>query len=140
MTDARRPVHLAVLLGVCTGTYAVALAGVTALQSVADQAVIADRAPAVDAAHAAATAHDGLEAGLDDAARRFRALAARYDELGQRIGSYETALDALAARTDAITESVAALPSRIQLPSPPSIPAAVPRTRPTVHATTGASG
>jgi len=140
MTDAGRPVHLVVLAGLATGAYALALAAVATLQSGADQALIRDRAPAIAMIDQAAAAHDDLAATVDVAARRYRTLAARYDALGGSIDTYESTLDELFARTAAISASVSALPTRIQLPSVPSIPAAAPRSQPATHATTGASG
>jgi hypothetical protein len=140
MTDAGRPFHLVVLAGLSTGAYALALAAMAALQSSADQALIEDRAPAVAVVGRAAAAHDELAATVDAASRRYRSRAARYDALGGSIDAYESTLDELVARTDAITESVGSLPTRIQLPSAPSIPAAAPRTQPATDASTGASG
>ena len=46
MTEPRRPVHLAVLVGMSASAYAISLAGVAALQSDTDARVAADRAPA----------------------------------------------------------------------------------------------
>lgn len=140
MADVRRPLHLAVLVGVSTGLYAGSLAGVTALQSVADRSVIADRAPAVIVADEASSRHDALVSGVDDATRRYQLLAARYADLGREIDDYEQALDELVATADAITGSIQDLPTRIRIPSVPAMPAAGPRTQPATHATTGASG
>ncbi len=140
MTDARRPIHLAVLVGLSTGLYVGSIAGVTALQSAADRSVIADRTPALSAADAASRAHDDLASRVDDAALRYQLLASRYVDLGREIDDYEQSLDELALRADEITGSLGSLPTRIRIPSVPTMPAAGPRTRPATHATTGASG
>lgn len=140
MTDRRRPVHLAVLVGVSTGVYATALAGVTTLQSGTDQALIADRAPVARVADAAAVGHDRLEAAVEEASRRYGVLAARYDRFGRAFGDLEIAIDGLAARVEIITESARSLPTRIALPTVRALPAARPAARPKTHGTTGASG
>ncbi len=61
MSDSRRPVHLAVLVGASASVYAISLAGVTALQSATDARLIAERAPADHAADVMARGHDELE-------------------------------------------------------------------------------
>jgi len=138
MTDARRPTHLAVLLGASAGMYAVSLAGVTALQASADQAVIEDRAPLDTAATSLSGGHDTLESDIDRAARAYADAAARYDRLAPRLDEIETSLDGLAATVSQLSGAARALPGRVTLPR-------VTRTvqtkaAPATHATTGASG
>jgi hypothetical protein len=138
MTDARRPTHLAVLLGASAGIYAASLAGVTALQSSADRAIIDARAP-LDAATVSLTGgHDALESDLDRADRAYGDAAARYDRLAPRLDGLETSLDTLAGTVTQVSGAAKALPGRVTLPK-------VTRTvqtkaAPVTHATTGASG
>lgn len=137
--NERRPIHLAVLMGVSAGVYAVSLAGVTALQSAADARLHAERHPIRLAADVVGATHDDLDAAIDDATRRYLLLAARYDAIAPQVGDLETTLDALTARADEISDTAQSLPTRISLPAVrTSVPA--PASRPTTHATTGASG
>lgn len=140
MTDLRRPVHLAVLVGVSTAAYAAALAGVAALQSTSDQALIADRAPIADAADAAADYHRRLESAVDAAARRYDVLAAGYRGIGAGVGALESAIDDLATRVQVVADTARSLPTRIDLPTVKALPAARPAARPATHGTSGASG
>lgn len=139
MTERRRPVHLAVLVGVSTSAYAITLAGVTALQSGADASVIADRAPAAHAAEQLADGHDRIEDRLETAQRSYVAAAARYDRLGPSMTDMESGLDALGRRVTKVSGAANALPGRVKLPSLSSGTRVVTRTT-VVHATTGASG
>lgn len=138
MTDARRPVHLAVLLGVSAGAYAAALAGVTALQAGADATLQAARAPIGRAADTVAAEHDALETALEDAARRYSVLADRYRRSGLDLEEIESAIDELVARAASVSESAASMPTRFSLPSVRAAPRIVPAPR--THATTRASG
>jgi hypothetical protein len=139
MTDRRLPVHLAVLVGVSAGAYAVSVAGVAALQAHADTRLIAARAPYASAADAAAAEHERIEQSVEAAATRYAALASRYDRLGGQVTNVETALDSLAARAATLTESAASLPTRFSLPTVRSAPRVV-VSAPKTQATTGASG
>ena len=139
MIDRRIPTHLAVLVGVSAGAYAISLAGVTALQSNADVRLITQRAPVQGAAEAAAADHDALEDAVAAAARRYAALAATYDRIGADLGGMEGALDDLATRAADLTESAASLPTRFSLPRVQAAPRRV-ASPPKTHATTGASG
>lgn len=139
VTERRVPGHLAILVGVSAGAYAVSLAGVTALQSTSDTRLIAEREPIRLAAEAAAADHQALEAAAKRAADHYAALAARYAGAGAGTADLEGALDGLAARAAALTESTASLPTRFSLPrvrSAPRISSSAPRT----NATTRASG
>jgi hypothetical protein len=137
--DGRRPVHLAVLLGVSTGAYAVALASVTGLQSATDAAARRAIDPVVATQTTLGVDHSVLERDLRDAAARYTELADRYDQLTPRLGDLEAALDSLAGSAQRITDSAAALPTRVNLPPvsrAPRVVVAAPRT----HAVTSASG
>jgi hypothetical protein len=136
--EARRALHIGVLLGVSTTAYAAALTGVTALQSAADRALIAARQPTARITAEVSAAHAGLEARLREATDRYTVTARRYADLEPAIGDLESTLDDLATVTERITKSAAGLPTRVALPAVRSAPA--PAARPTTHAVTGASG
>jgi hypothetical protein len=140
MTDRRVPAHLAILVGVSAGAYAVALAGVSALQSSADSRLISQRLPFQLAAEQAAREHDRAERAVAAAADRYIVLAARYERAGGAFAEVESALDGLAARAATLTESAAML--RVEPFSLPTVGRLVPRSvsPPTTHATTKASG
>jgi len=139
MAETRRPIHLAVLLGASTAAYAVSLAGVTALQSAADQAQIGGQAPALDAAARVSDGHDRLETDLAAAARRFAGSASRYDALVTTMGAMESSLDDYAGRVATVTGAARSLPAHVSLPT---VTRTVTTTmvKPRVRATTGASG
>jgi hypothetical protein len=139
MTESRRPVHLAVLVGVSASAYAISLAGVAALQSATDARVAADRAPAGHAADALASGHDQLETSLDEATRAYAAAADRYARLGTRLIDMETSLEDLGTRVEKVSGAAKALPGRVSLPTISTSTRVVTRTK-VVHATTGASG
>ncbi len=139
MTEKRRPVHLAVLVGMSASAYAISLAGVAALQSATDAQVAADRAPAGVAADALATGHDQLERSLDEASRAYVVSSERYARVGTGLVDMETSLDALGTRVEKVSGAAKALPGRVSLPTISTSTRVVTRTR-VVHATTGASG
>lgn len=140
MTDSRRPLHLAALVGVSAGAYAVSLAGVTALQADADADLHAARAPIRLAADTMAASHDRLESALDAAAHRYSVIADRYRRSGLDLSGIEAELDALAERAALVSEGAASLPTRISLPSVPATPRVVRAAPPKTDATTRASG
>lgn len=146
MTEARRPVHLAVLLGASAGLYAVSLAGVVMLQSSTDRAVMDDRAPFDLAASALATGHDALDAAVTGADRAYGDAAARYDRLAPRLDAMESSLDSLAGSVAHVSGAAKALPGRIALPKvtraiSTSTSTSTARAKaPVTHARTGASG
>lgn len=139
MTDRRRPVHLAVLIGLSTSTYAIALAGITALQSASDARLIADRAPAARAADQMTTGHDRIEDSLEATERAYQLAAGRYARLAPAMTDMETDLDRFGHRVSKVSGAANALPGRVRLPSLSSSTRVVTRTT-VVHATTGASG
>ena len=61
MTDPRRPLHLAVMLGASAALYAGSMAGVALLQSDADRALTQRQAPAKDAVARLQDGHDRLD-------------------------------------------------------------------------------
>jgi uncharacterized protein YlxW (UPF0749 family) len=139
MTDARRPVHLAVLFGASAGLYAFSLAGVMALQSSTERATALDRAPVVADLDALEAANDRLTSGVDQASSAYDASSRSYDEITPRLGAAESRLAELAAAVADVQGAARALPTRVALPS---VRAATPRTvaAPKVQAKTGASG
>jgi hypothetical protein len=139
MTESRRPIHLAVLVGVSASAYAISLAGVAALQSATDARVAADRAPAGQAADALASGHDQLETSLGEANRAYADAADRYARLGTRLIDMETSLENLGTRVEKVSGAANALPGRVSLPTISTTTRVVTRTK-VVHATTGASG
>lgn len=139
MTEARRPVHLAVLAGISASAYAISLAGITALQAATDADLAADRAPATRAANLMATGHEDIETTLDQATRAYSLAANRYSQLVPQLEGVEQQLEQLTKRASAITGAANALPGRVALPRIASSTRTVTRTT-VVNATTGASG
>jgi len=140
MAERPRPVHLAVLVGLSTSTYAISLAGVTALQSVTDARVIAQRAPAVQAASLMTAGHDRLEDRLEGAQRAYAMAAGRYARLGPAMADMEDALDTLGKRVTKVSGAMNSMPGRVRLPSIGGGSTRVVTRTTVVHATTGASG
>jgi ABC-type phosphonate transport system ATPase subunit len=138
MTDARRPVHLVVLLGATAGIYAVSLAGVTALQSAADRAHIDDGAPLDATTSSLSAGQDAFERDLASAARAYGDAAAGYDRLAPRLDELEISLDTLAGTVAKVSGAAKALPARVALPTVTHTMTT--RAAPATHATTGASG
>ena len=136
--DPRRVLHIGVLVSVSSVAYAVALAGVTTIQSTADRALIAARGPIDRVAGDLALQHDLLERAVGDSASRYAEIQDRYSRLGLAIGDLESNLDDVATVTQRINNSAARLPTRVALPTVRNAPAAA--RAPRVHAVTGASG
>ncbi len=139
MTDRRLPLHLAVLLGTSTAAYAVSLAGVTALQSGADQAVIDRQAPTEDAAARLGVEHDRLQSDLERSAQAIESVTARYDALATDLSTLESALANHAALMAKVSGAARALPKHVSLPSVTRVVTTT-VSKPRVSASTGASG
>lgn len=137
MTDARRPHHVAVFLGLSAGAYALSLAAVTALQARSEAAVAADRAPTARAIDMLAAQHDSLEADARRAGLTYGQAAGAYDRVGQAMADVEAQLAGLATIVADVDGAARALPDHVALPR---ISRTVSTVRPTVHATTAASG
>lgn len=140
MTETRRPVHLAVLVGLSAIAYAGSLAFVAMLQAATDAAVAAERAPISQVADTIAAGHDDLETTMADATRRYSLIAERYGALLAALAQVETSLGTLATTTSVVTDSALALPSRVSLPTVLKAPRIARAAAPTIRATTGASG
>jgi len=139
MTDVRRPLHLAVMIGASTAVYAASLAAVTAFQSSDDRALMQRQAPAEDAVTRLSAGHDRLEASLGKAADTYDRAAGGYDALGSQLAGTEDSLNQLATHVQTISGAARALPGSISLPT---VSRTVTRTttRPATTASTGASG
>lgn len=154
MTEARRPLHLPVVVGLSAGVYAVSLAGVTALQSSHDRAVLAEHRPAADAVAALRATHDELDARLEHARHTYATAAAGYDALAMALGAFDGRLATVAGQVDAVRTAPLVLPgsggsagvsggrvvivrsAAAPLPPAPGAPAAA---APVAHTTTGGS-
>lgn len=140
MTDARRPLHLAVMLGASTALYAGSMAGVALLQSNADHTLTERQAPANDAVAGLHDGHDRLEAALGRAADAYDRAASQYDALAPRLTETEASLFDLAARVQTIGGAARALPAHISLPPISRNVVRTTSSRPKTSASTGASG
>jgi hypothetical protein len=139
VSTTRRPVHVAVAVGVTAGLYAVSLAGVTTLQAGTDARLAAERAPAAAAVEALRSSHDQAEAELARIEAGFGSTAASYQQIADGVAGHEAALDSLAARVAAVEGSAAAL--RVPTVRLPSVSQTVyVSSRPASNACTTASG
>ncbi len=139
MTEARRPIHLVVMVGAATTAYAMSLAGVTALQSETDRAFMARQSPAEQAAARLGDGHDRLEADVDRASKAYADSAARYAELTATLESLEASMEQFAGRVQSVSGAARALPARVSLP-PVTRTITITSSKPRVTASTGASG
>jgi len=140
MTDRRRPVHLAILVGFSATAYAGSLAVVTTLQSATDASITAQREPIRASAEAIAAGHDDLEALVVETARRYGLVSDRYGAMLSEFNDVAVSLDTLAANTAKVSDTARALPSRVALPKVVAAPRITRVSAPATHATTGASG
>lgn len=138
MTDARRPVHVGVFLGLSAGAYALSLAGVTALQAQSEAAIAADRVPTAEAISQLAAQNDSLEADARRARLTYDRAMGAYDRVGQTLAEVEGRLGELAKTVEAVDGAARALPDRVALPKVSRTVTSI--KSPTVHATTSASG
>ena len=140
-TATRRPVHVAVTVGVTAGLYAVSLAGVTALQHNTDARLAVERAPAAAAVETLRRANDALDADLAGLSSGYAGAAGTYRVVSDRIGAHESALASLGKRVAAVEGSA----SSLRVPAVPRLPALSSRTvavaaKPVSNACTAASG
>ena len=138
VAETRRPVHLAVVVGLSAGAYAAALAGVTALQATGDRELAAANAPAVDALAMLTVEHDRLEARLAAAGSTYGARAAAYTDITDALAWLEDRLAKLAAEVKKVEGSASWVPPSVRMPSVSRD--APPATRPSSNGSTGASG
>ena len=140
MTDARRPLHLAVMIGASTALYAVSMAGVTAIQSNTDRTLIKRQAPTEEAATRLRLGHDRLEAAVSRAADAYGAAAGSYDALTPQLVDMERLLEGLAGRVQTVSGAARALPERASLPAVNRSVVRAATSKPKTAAKTGASG
>jgi hypothetical protein len=140
MTDTRRPLHLAIMIGASTAVYAASLAAVAMFQSADDQALAHRQAPAADAVDRLRAGHDQLEATIGRVADAYEQAAGRYDALTPRLQDAENALDGLAARVTAIGGAARALPGHVSLPAVSQTVIRTTSAKPKTSGSTGASG
>jgi hypothetical protein len=138
MTEARRPLHVVAYLGLSAGAYAVSLAAVTAQQAQSEAAVLTDRAPTAQAIAQLSAANDRLETRARLVGRTYEQATGAYDRVGQTLADIEAQLAGLADIVGAVNGASLALPDRVALPR--LTRTVTPVSRPTVHATTAASG
>lgn len=138
LRSIRLPAHLGVLMGLSAGAYALCLAGVTGLQSVAESQLAADRAPALETIRTVQQDHDRLEARLATARSSYAAAAEAYRASGTGFAAMEARLSELSTLMTEINGTTAALPSSVRLPSVNKSVSG--GSAPAVHATTTASG
>lgn len=133
----RRPLHLAVTLGVSAGMYAASLAAVTSLQAGRDADAAANAAPAEAALAAVRNANDRLARGVDAASSAFEAAGAGYQSVAAGLARTDARLGKLAASVASIEGAAVRLPASAPLPAVGSARVVA---APAVNATTGASG
>jgi hypothetical protein len=133
-----RPSPTLVLAGLSFGAYTASLLSVTNLQSASDAATIELRAPAAEALTGLDAGHGSIEQRLAEARARLSRAGGAYADTTATLQDLQARIDALIASVDRLEVGTLALPTRLDLPAAPGVPAAVPR--PTTHATTGASG
>lgn len=132
------PAHIAVIMGLSAGAYALALAGITGLESASESAIAADRAPAIAAIETSQRTHTDLERRLEAARRSYEDAAAAYAATGDGFTAMNARLAALADVMTEISGSAASLPTSVKLPAVTRSVSS--RPAPVVHATTTASG
>lgn len=137
MTDRRRPLHVGAFVGLSAGAYALGLAAVTAFQAQSEVAVVADRAPTAQAIAELAAQNDSLEASARRASQTYERATGTYERAGPTLADLEAQLARLADVVRAVDGAAHSLPDHVALPR---ISRAVATVRPTVHATTAASG
>jgi hypothetical protein len=139
-TEARRPLHIAVMIGASTVLYSASMAGVTAIQSNTDRSLIEHQAPAADAVSRLHDGHDRLEAMVSRVEDAYAAAAANYDSLTPQLADTEAALARLAGRVQKVSGTAQALPGQVALPAiSRTITRTVTTSRPATSAKTGAS-
>ena len=140
MTDARRPLHLAVMVGASTALYAVSIAGVTAIQSNNDQTLMLRQSPAEAAVARLREGHDRLEAAIDRATDDYGRAASGYDALAPQLTDMETSLEQLSGRVTTVSGAARALPGRVSMPAVSRTVPTTTSSKPKTRATTAASG
>jgi hypothetical protein len=115
MSEPRRPVHIAVIVGLSAGAYAASLAGVTALQSTSDQRLMAANGPAADAVKTLEAEHARLDDRLSAAAMTYDNATTAYTDISGQLAAMEKKLGKLAAEVHKVQGSASWTP-----PPPPA--------------------
>ena len=138
VAEARRPVHLAVVVGLSASAYAVSLAGVTSLQATGDRDLAVANAPAIDALATLTVEHDRLEARLTSAGATYGTTAAAYSDITDRLARLEDRLGKLAGQVSKVEGSASWVAPSVRMPS---VSRSAPRaSKPASNGSTGASG
>jgi hypothetical protein len=140
MTDARRPYHLAVYLGLATATYAAVLAAVTGLQSATEAAERDSGQPTRTAIERLADGHDRLEGTVDAVGETYARSVAGYEALLTQLSALESSLEVLRTDVSDVAGTARHLPDRAPMPPLAPVTGTVRAAPPSVDATTGASG
>jgi hypothetical protein len=137
----RRPMHVAVAIGVSAGVYAISLAGVTGLQATSNAQLAADRAPAMDAVATLKASHDALDAGLAKLDGAYTDAATKYSAITEQIAGHENDLSKLGRQVKAAEGSASSLtvPTVSRLPTV-STARTTYVSKPAANACTNASG
>ena len=134
----KAPVHVPIAAGVSTGLYAVALAGITALQAQADRAVLGGQQPFTDSLSNIAQHRAALERDVGATITSLNHAGLSYNDSLEQATALHERLTTLARQVTIATGAAAQIPSSQRLPS-----AATPLATalaPATQATTGASG
>ena len=134
----KAPLHLPIAMGVTSGFYAVALAGITALQAQADRAVIAGQQPFTDSLSSLAQRRTVLERDVGATISSLNHAGLSYNDSLQEATALHERLTTLAQQVTIATGAAAQIPSSQRLPSAATPLTAAPA--PATQATTGASG
>jgi hypothetical protein len=105
------------LIGASAAIYAVSLATVSGLQYQSQADLAAQHQPMLETIVQAKAANDALEATIQAADARARALANDYTAAGGDVTAYQARLDQLAALVAKVQGSAAALSTSIRLPT-----------------------
>ncbi len=105
------------LVGVSAAVYAVSLAGVSGLQAQSQADVAAQHQPAIEAVAQAKAANDALEAAIQDADARARALTADYGAVSKDMTAYQAQFAQLSDLVARIQGTAAKLNASFKLPT-----------------------
>ena len=111
------PTRAGMLIGASAAIYAVSLATVSGLQYQSQADLAAQHQPMLETIVQAKAANDALEATIQAADARARALANDYTAAGGDVTAYQARLDQLAALVAKVQGSAAALSTSIRLPT-----------------------
>jgi hypothetical protein len=139
--EARRPVPIAVVVGLSAGAYAASLAGVTALQAASDRQLAEANAPAGEMISALTEQHDRLGDRLVAAGSAYGSAANAYADITAKMTQVEKRLAKLAGQVSKVQGAAAWTPTlpRTTMPSI-SKSAAPPPAKPASNGSSGASG